>query len=68
MRIKKGDRVKIVENHSGHHFAIGTIVEIRSTGKGNLSAWEPDHIHINHGGGFWWISKNDIAPAKAKVI
>lgn len=25
MRIKKGDRVKIVENHSGHHFAIGTI-------------------------------------------
>lgn len=69
MKVKKGDRVKIVENHSGHHFAIGTIVEIRSTGKCNLSAWEPDHIHMNHGfGGFWWISKNDIAPAKAKVI
>ena len=38
MKIKKGDRVRIVENHSGHHFAIGAIVEIRSTGKGNLSA------------------------------
>ena len=69
MKVKKGDRVRIVENHSGHHFAIGTIVEIRSTGKGNLSAWEPDHIQMEHGfGGFWWISKNDIAPAKAKVI
>lgn len=62
MKVKNGDRVRIVENHSGHYFAIGTIVEIRSTGKGNLSAWEPDHIH------FWWISKDDIVPVKAKVV
>ena len=51
MKVKKGDLVKIVENHSGHHFAIGTVVEIRSTGKGNLSAWEPNHTHMNHGYG-----------------
>lgn len=69
MKIRKGDFVKIVENHSGHHFAIGTVVEIRSTGKRNLSAWEPDHTHMNHGyGGFWWINKRDIIPAKAKVV
>lgn len=69
MKVKKGDLVKIVKNHSGHRFAIGTVVEIRSVSKANLSAWEPDHTHMNHGyGGFWWINKEDIIPAKAKVV
>lgn len=69
MKIKTGDRVKIVENHSGHQFAIGAVVEIRSIERGVLSAWEPCHTNMNHGfGGFWWISKKDFVPVKAKVI
>ena len=69
MKIKTGDRVKIVENHSGHQFAIGTIVEIRSVDNGIFSAWKPDHKHMNCGyGGFWWISEKDFVPVKVKVI
>jgi len=69
MKVKKGDRVKIVANHSGHQFKIGTVVEIRSGDKGGLSAWEPNHKHMNHGhGGFWWIRENDFIPTKVTIL